>query len=83
MREKMIVFFWLLLPQIFAYAQLAEDFSDEDFKKNHGWIFDTSDFKVNNSFQLQSNNTVGNSSFYVSTASVLATSAQWEFLAAN
>ena len=75
----MIVFFWLLLPQIFAYAQLAEDFSDEDFKKNHGWIFDTSDFKVNNSFQLQSNNTVGNSSFYVSTASVLATSAQWEF----
>jgi hypothetical protein len=79
MREKMIAFFCFLLPQTFAFAQLSEDFTDEDFKKNHAWIFDTSDFKVNNSFQLQSNNTVTNSSFYISTTNEFATSAQWEF----
>jgi hypothetical protein len=79
MREKIIAFFCLLLPQAFASAQLVEDFSDEDFKKNHAWIFDTADFKINNSFQLQSDNTVANSSFYISTPNEFATSVQWEF----
>jgi hypothetical protein len=78
MREKIIVFFCLLLPQTFAYGQLVEDFNDEDFKKNHKWVGDTAYFKINNSFQLQSDNTVANSSFYLSTANELSTSAQWE-----
>lgn len=69
----------LLLISGAANAQFFEDFSDENFKKNHGWIGDTSDFKVNDSKRLQSTNTVENSSFYLSHENKLALAAEWQF----
>jgi hypothetical protein len=80
MRKKMFIFFYFLLfTGSFGYAQISENFNDGEFTNNPTWLGSTSDFIVNSSFQLQSNNTVANSSYYLSTASSIATAAQWEF----
>jgi hypothetical protein len=80
MRKKMFIFFYFLLfTGSFGYAQISENFNDGEFTNNPTWLGSTSDFMVNSSFQLQSNNTVANSSYYLSTASSIATAAQWEF----
>ena len=68
-----------LLCNSSLYAQLNENFGDGDFTSGPAWTGNTSDFIVNASQQLQSNNVTANSSFYLSTASTLATRAQWEF----
>ena len=60
-------------------AQVADNFTDGNFSANPIWTGNTADWIVNPAFQLQSNNTVANSSFYLSTASNLATTAQWDF----
>jgi hypothetical protein len=62
-----------------SYAQVSDDFSDGNFDNDPVWVENTSDFKINPSLQLQSNNIIANSSYYLTTASPLATSAQWEF----
>jgi hypothetical protein len=62
-----------------SYCQFNENFNDGDFTANPPWAGNPADWIVNPSFQLQSNNTVTNSTFYLSTASTLATTAQWEF----
>lgn len=80
MRKKITIFFYfLLLTDSFGYAQISENFNDGEFANNPTWLGNTSDYMVNSSFQLQSNNTVANSSYYLSTASSIATAAQWEF----
>jgi len=69
----------LLLLGNASHAQFSENFSDGDFTNNPTWIVsNSSDWIVNASSQLQSNNTTASSSFYISTASTLATAAQWE-----
>src|SRR5947209_2127487 len=68
-------FLWSALT---GEAQLIEDFSDGDFSAAPSWRGSYADWTINAALQLQSSNTVPNSSFYLSTASVLATSAQWE-----
>src|SRR5665647_1947876 len=68
----------LIFINLFANAQLSENFNDGDFTNNPSWSGGTSDFIVNSSLQLQSNNTVANSNFFLSTPNSLATSAQWE-----
>lgn len=72
-------FYLVLLFNTALIAQLNENFGDGDFSANPAWIGNTADFIVNASQQLQSNNTTASSTFYLSTASTLATSAQWEF----
>lgn len=62
-----------------GYCQFTENFNDGDFTTNPAWVGNTSDWTVNPSLQLQSNNTVASSTFYLSTASTMATTAQWEF----
>jgi hypothetical protein len=76
-----ISFFLFLFPVLCTsvQAQFTDNFSDGDFTNNPAWIGNTADWIVNPTFQLQSNNTVVNGSFYLSTASTLATTAQWEF----
>jgi Lamin Tail Domain/CHU_C Type IX secretion signal domain/Bacterial Ig-like domain len=69
----------LLLLQLRVCSQLNDNFSDGDFTNNPAWTGNTADWIVNTSQQLQSNNTVANGNFYLSTASSLATIAQWEF----
>ena len=68
----------LIFINLFANAQLSENFNDGDFTNNPSWSGGTSDFIVNSSLQLQSNNTVANSNFFLSTPNSLATVAQWE-----
>src|SRR5674476_1002677 len=68
----------LIFINLFANAQLSENFNDGDFTNNPAWSGGTSDFVVNSSLQLQSNNTVANSNYFLSTPNSLATSAQWE-----
>ena len=62
-----------------ADAQFTDNFTDGNFTANPTWVGNTADWTVNPALQLQSNNTVANSSFYLSTASTLATTAQWDF----
>ena len=62
-----------------TYSQLTENFNDGNFTLNPAWVGNTTDWQVNASLQLQSNNSIANSSYYLSTASSLATMAQWEF----
>jgi Lamin Tail Domain/Bacterial Ig-like domain len=60
-------------------AQLNETFTDGNFTANPAWVGGAADWIVNPTFQLQSNNLVANSTYYLSTASSLATTAQWDF----
>ncbi len=62
-----------------SHAQLNETFADGNFTTNPAWVGSTADWFVNPSFQLQSNNLVANSTYYLSTASTMATAAQWDF----
>ncbi len=62
-----------------ASAQFTDNFNDGNFTANPTWTGSGSDWIVNPAFQLQSNNSIVNGSFYLSTASALATTAQWDF----
>ncbi len=80
MRLKQLIitgFFFLFITK--GYSQFTDNFADGDFTSNPTWVGNTADWVVNPSLQLQSNNTVANSTFYLSTASTMATTAQWEF----
>ncbi len=79
---KIRTLLWLsicLLLYFSGRAQFTENFSDGDFSADPSWAGSPADWIVNPTFQLQSNNIIANSIFYLSTASTLATSAQWEF----
>ncbi len=77
--RKLIISFVLISLLNNTKAQVADNFTDGNFSANPIWTGNTADWIVNPAFQLQSNNTVANSSFYLSTASNLATTAQWDF----
>jgi hypothetical protein len=79
MRKKTFIFFYSIFIFNFADAQLTEDFNDGDFYNNPVWMGDTTGFFVNAALQLQSNNLIEGTSFYLSTASTIATNAEWEF----
>lgn len=70
-------FFFLFITK--GYSQFNDSFSDGDFTANPAWVGNAANWMVNPALQLQSNNTVANSTFYLSTASTMATTAQWEF----
>ncbi len=67
------------VTSVLSFSQFTDNFNDGDFTTNPAWIGNTADWTVNPSQQLQSNNTVANSAYYLSTASTLATMAEWEF----
>ncbi|MGG9970720.1 lamin tail domain-containing protein [Ferruginibacter sp. SUN002] len=75
----------LLLVPVFAisamctFAQFTENFTDGDITTNPAWVTGNAADWVVTAGQLQSNNTTASSSFYLSTPSILATTAQWEF----
>lgn len=62
-----------------CYAQMLDDFSDGDLTNSPQWIPDLSNNWVVVNNQLRSNSSVASSSFYISTPSIKATSARWEF----
>jgi hypothetical protein len=78
---RKIYFAFLCCVFIFtkANAQFTDNFTDGNFTANPAWTGGAADWIVNPAFQLQSNNTTANGTFYLSTASTLATTAQWDF----
>jgi Lamin Tail Domain/CHU_C Type IX secretion signal domain/Bacterial Ig-like domain len=78
MRKLLLLIFAIATIKM-ANAQINENFADGNFTTAPAWGGGVADFIVNPSLQLQSNNTVANSAYYLSTASTLATTAQWEF----
>ena len=79
MSKKILVFAAAMICTQLSKAQFTDNFSDGDFTSNPAWTGGTADWIINSARQLQSNNTVLNSTYYLSTASSLATTAQWEF----
>ncbi|MES2849924.1 MAG: lamin tail domain-containing protein [Bacteroidota bacterium] len=80
MRKIFLAWLIVFCVTVNVQAQFTDNFSDGDFTSNPAWAGSSSDWIVNTSSQLQSNNTVANSTFYITTASTLATTAQWEFV---
>jgi Lamin Tail Domain/Bacterial Ig-like domain len=79
MKKGILLIYIICFTNLFTKAQFSESFTDGDITTNPAWVGGLTDFTVNPAFQLQSNNTVINSTYYLSTASTLATTAQWEF----
>ncbi len=82
MRKYVLVVFYIIagtLTNQKATAQFVDNFGDGNFTVNPAWVGNTADWQINAANQLQSNNTVANAGFYLSTASTLATQAEWEF----
>lgn len=74
---KQLFFLLLFLPGLLT-AQVYDDFEDGDFTKDPTWTGTQDKFKVNGNFQLQLNDTVAGLS-YLSTASSMASDAEWHF----
>ncbi len=79
MQQKLLFFLFFIGTSFYSKAQLTDNFSDGNFTTNPTWTGSAADWQVNASQQLQSNNSIVNGTFFLSTASTLATTAQWEF----
>ena len=79
MKKVILLIYIIFFANLFTNAQLTESFTDGDITTSPAWGGGLTDFTVNPAFQLQSNNSIVNSTYYLSTASTLATTAQWEF----
>lgn len=79
MKKVILLIYIICFANLFTNAQLTESFTDGDITTSPAWGGGLTDFTVNPAFQLQSNNSIVNSTYYLSTASTLATTAQWEF----
>jgi hypothetical protein len=67
---------------VLSFAQIQEDFSDNDFTSNPTWLGDDSVFVVaddGGNLKLRSNKIIASSTFYLATANSLFTNTQWEF----
>ncbi len=80
--------YFLLLVTLFTFpslfAQFTDNFEDGNFIASPVWNGDDSVFTVvdvSGNDRLRSNKILVNSSYYLSTASTLASDAQWEFFA--
>ena len=79
MKKVILLIYIICFANLFTKAQLTESFTDGDITTSPAWGGGLTDFTVNPAFQLQSNNSIVNSTYFLSTASTLATTAQWEF----
>ncbi len=77
--HKTAIYYLLRNCTNIANAQLVDNFTDGNFTASPIWLGNTADWIVNPTLQLQSNNTIASSTFFLSTASTMATTAQWDF----
>lgn len=77
--KKIFILSGFLFFASVCVAQMLDDFSDGDLTNSPQWYPDLTDNWVVVNNQLRSNSSVASSSFYISTPSVKATSARWEF----
>ncbi|GAA4342820.1 lamin tail domain-containing protein [Flaviaesturariibacter amylovorans] len=73
-----ILFSLLLLAQLPAAAQQADDFNDGDLTSGTAWTATPAAWTVNSNGQLQSAATTPNSSFAIAAPNALASGAQWD-----
>ena len=78
-RKLLFLLSLFLLTALTTKSQFLENFNDSNFTENPVWTGSDGSWIINSANQLQSNNMENNSVFYLSTASTLATTAQWEF----
>lgn len=79
---KKIILFFLLAAFSPVFAQIQDNFSDNDFSSNPTWLGDDSVFVVaddGGNLKLRSNKIIASSTFYLSSANSLSTNTQWEF----
>jgi hypothetical protein len=75
----LLIYAAIFLLPFFSFSQIIENFTDGDFTNNPSWSGSLNSWTINNNLQLQSSNTTTNSTYYLSTASIFATTTQWEF----
>ncbi len=77
--KKIRIILSLICSAFVCYAQVTDDFADEDYTTNPAWTPDnTNNWTVVNG-QLRSNSAVASSSFFITTPSAKAVNAQWDF----
>jgi hypothetical protein len=76
---KYIVLFFFFASSINSFAQVLDDFSDQEFRKSPVWVGDTSSWEVASGV-LKSFNPTPNSQFYLSTISKLIKNTEWSVL---
>jgi hypothetical protein len=67
---------------VLSFAQIQEDFSDNDFTTNPTWLGDDSVFVVaddGGNLKLRSNKIIASSTFYLATSNAFVTNTQFEF----
>lgn len=78
--NKIIIIGFFAFQSIAVHAQLMENFADGDYTSNPIWTPDNANNWAIQSNQLRSSSTDVNGSFQISTPSIKALNAQWEFL---
>lgn len=76
---KFTVLFLFFISTTHSFAQVLDDFSDQEFRNNPVWIGDTSSWEAA-SGTLKSTNQTPNSQFYLSTTCQLVKSTEWSIL---
>ena len=79
--KKTFIIVLFFFTSLLTFGQVIDDFSDEDFTNNPVWTAtpgNPSGWVIENG-RLKSNVSVANSIFYITTPSIKATEAQWEF----
>jgi Lamin Tail Domain/Bacterial Ig-like domain len=77
--KKILIILSLICSAYVCYAQVADDFSDDDLTNNPTWTPNDANNWTVVSGQLRSNSATASSSFYITTPSAKATQAQWDF----
>lgn len=76
---KYIVLFFFFANSINSFAQVLDDFSDQEFSNNPAWIGDVASWQAASGV-LKSENQTPNSQFYLSTNSKLVKNTEWSVL---
>jgi len=79
---KRIIFIFLVLQSVTAFAQFSDNFNDGLFQgemREVNWTGDVAEFRVNEALQLQLNSSVANSPAQLRTPSSMAANTRWKF----
>jgi len=77
--KKILIILSLICSAFVCYAQVTDNFSDDDLTTNPTWTPDNANNWTVVNGQLRSNSAVASSSFYITTPSAKAMEAQWNF----
>lgn len=78
-RKSIFITISFLFFSVISFAQLTEDFDDEDLSTPIIWSFAASTWQTNTDGRLQSLSNIANSAFYISAPVILQAAQQWQF----